>query len=150
MRFIKIIGYALGLVWSMPHTIVGLLLCFVYRTRQVRWSDGCLEFVSPHIWGVERGAQTHGIVIFHSTDLLRHDMPLRIHERVHVLQGFIGGPFYPIAYGLSFAWHCVRSKADGVRPRWYVAYLAIGFECQARRITDEWRDGKRPGQWGAL
>ena len=151
MRFIKALGYALGLIWSMPHTIVGLLLCIVYRPRKVRWSDGCLEFVSPRIWGVERGAQTHGLVVFYSEDLLRYNEPLRVHERVHVLQGFIGGPFYPLLYVLHFAFNFAVGIGPNIpTPRWHRAYAAICFEQQARRITNEWYDGKRPGQWGEL
>jgi hypothetical protein len=145
----RTIGYILGLLWSLPHTLVGLLLVLVYWPRRVRWSDGCLEFVGCRVWGVSNGAQTHGVVVWHTDAQAWDNVPLRIHERVHVLQGFVGGPFYPVAYVLHWLVLFVAGKGEGFGPRWWRAYRAIWFEQQARRIVHEWHAGERPGQWGS-
>ena len=148
MRALRIIGYLIGAVWSSPLTLIGLLLALVYWPRSVRWSDGCLEFIGHRVWGVQNGAQTHGIAVWYTSKEARSNCPLRVHERVHVLQGLIGGVFYGLAYVGHFLVLYLRGAGDELGPRWYRAYWEICFERQARRITDEYLAGKRPEQWG--
>jgi hypothetical protein len=136
-------------LWTLPHTIVGLLLAILYRPTSWRWRDGCLEAISTHILG-RPGAQTHGAVIFFASEAHRDRADLRVHERVHVLQGFLGGPIYVLAYVFHFAWlFAFAPKEPAEEPRWKRAYRRIYFERIAYRIQAEYQAGKRPNAWGA-
>ncbi|UCC74950.1 MAG: hypothetical protein JSV86_10490 [Gemmatimonadota bacterium] len=149
---------ALGYVWAAFNTLIGLLLAVVfYRARGFRWSDGCLEAVGgsfqrdgktvTRIWG-RPGAQTWGWFIVYRTEAHVAKAPLRVHERVHVAQGMVGGPLFLLAYGLhfliEFAW-TARFRPS----RWYDAYRRVWAERMAYRIEDEFRRGLRPNAWGA-
>lgn len=102
--------YFLGYLMALPHTLVGLLLALVYRCHSWRWHDGCLEAIAgqkpdgeTRIWG-SPAAQTHGWVIFYDSEAMRQYAPVRVHERVLVWQGFIGGPVYAIVYVICHLW----------------------------------------------
>lgn len=134
-----------GYLLALAHTVVGLALALVYRSHSWRWSDGCMEALAgrlpdgrTRIWG-RPSAQTHGWLILYADARVRESPRLRAHERVHVVQGFVGGPLFPIAYGLSFL---VLFAADRFRS-WRNAYLAIPFERHARAVEG------RPGAWGS-
>lgn len=144
MRILRAIGYALGFVWSLPHTLLGVLLILVYFPREIRWSQGCLEVIPRWIIG-SPGAQTHGVVIFYRDRRTRAWVPLRVHERVHVVQGMIFGIFYIISYSLFFL---LKWVSQGFR-HWAVAYMWIPWEKQAYRIQKEYMDGERKRPWGS-
>ena len=156
MMFLMILGY----IWALPHTVVGVLLSiFVYRAWGWHWNDGCLVAFGgtferggkevTRIWG-RPAAQTHGFLILYATQKLQGKAWLRIHERVHVEQALIGGPFYPLAYGLHFLWnYTFDSVGKYNRPRWKRAYYRIWFEKRAYKYHKEFQKGKHPDAWGS-
>jgi hypothetical protein len=131
-----------GYVLAAPHTILGLLLAIVYRCHSWQWRDGVLTCLGgtfqrdgktiTRIWG-RPGAQTHGWLLVAADEDQRSRSDLRVHECVHVVQGFCG-PLYMLAYGLSFlaiwAWR---------RGPWTDAYERIPFEVQAYDRQDRYR-----------
>jgi len=138
--------YFLGYVWSLPGTVLGLLLALVYRPKKWRWSQGCLEAIGgDKIWG-KPGAQTHGWIIYYRDERAQANEVLRVHERVHVIQAFIGGIFYMLIYGGHFLWNWAR---DDFGP-WVRAYRKICWEKQAYHIDAEFEAGQRPGAWGSF
>jgi hypothetical protein len=124
-----------GYLFALPHTLIGLILTLIwYRPRAWRFADGVLECTAgrtkngrTRIWG-RPGAQTHGFLVVYASGASRRFLPLRRHERAHIVQGFLGGPLYVILYGLTFAWNYLRLR------EWRAAYLAIPFEKYARSI----------------
>jgi hypothetical protein len=134
----------LGYLWAMPGTLVGLLLALPYGARNWRWSDGCLEAIPKRIIG-SPGAQTWGWLIYYKDASYRESASLRVHERVHVTQGLWGGPLFMIAYAAHFMYLWAREGFGDWRP----AYRKIWAEKTAYRTQDEYREGKRPGQWGS-
>lgn len=143
----------LGYVWSLPQLLLlGLPLALIYRAHSWRWNDGCLEAIGgDRIWG-RPGAQTHGWLIFYRDEQQRRSKGLRVHERVHVLQAFVGGPLYTLSYGLHWLWLFAfppRASGPVTRPRWQRAYYGVWAERQAYRIQREYVDGKRPEAWGS-
>ncbi len=137
-----------GYLIALPHTIIGLILAVVYRAHTWRISAGCIEVIAgtferdgrrvTRIFG-RPAAQTHGFLIVYADEDARADIEIRVHERVHVVQGMIGGPLYVIAYGLTFLWFYLWN----VRAGWYAAYMRIPFERQAYPI------GRTRKGWGA-
>jgi len=153
----RYVGYVIGVIWSMLHTLFGLLLVLIYWPRSIRWRKGCIEMVATRIIGFKKpasGAQTHGIIIY-GTDLAAlNNIPLGVHERKHVIQGFVLGPFYPIAYVLHFLVLYVKVKAGwtdgiGTGAAWKRAYRMIVFERQARRAEIAYESGNAPDAWGS-
>ena len=146
--------FLLGYLLALPHTLVGLLLALVYRSREWRWSDGCLECIAgskdrrTRIWG-QPWAQTHGFLIIYDCEAHRETPWLRVHERVHVFQGFVGSVFFPIAYGVCFTAHFVWTGCKN----WWRSYEAIPFERAARARADDIVSrkvrGTLEGRWGA-
>lgn len=132
-----------GYVWALPLTIIGLLLSLFYRAHSWRWSDGCLEAIggtrpdgSSRIFG-EPNAQTWGWLIFYDSEVMRDYDPIRVHERVHVVQAFIGGVLFGIAYVACWAWLRLNGRS------FWKAYRENPFEEQAYARMS-WRGG-----WGA-
>jgi hypothetical protein len=124
-----------GYLMLLPMTIIGLLQCLiVYRAASWRWSGGCIECVGgERIWG-KPGAQTPGLVITYRDENARSSGGLRVHERVHVVQGMIGGPLFALGYGLSFLWFWAASGFA----HWHIAYMKIPFEVRAYARQDAW------------
>ena len=105
MIILKILGW----IWTLPHTLFGVLcLLTVYFPKSIRWSDGALDVVVR--WnlipkGFDRtgdgdvddpkdfktGAQTHGFIIFYRDERTSRRESLRCHERVHVVQCMVLG-----------------------------------------------------------
>lgn len=135
-----------GYLWSLPNVILGLLFCIYYRPRSWGWHQGVLTCVAPKERVVGHpGAQTWGwLVIYTHSSYLTSDSAadLRVHEYTHVVQGFIGGPLFMLAYGASFLINYLRSPSAGWKP----AYLAIPFEVHARKHGDTYVAGS--GAWG--
>lgn len=117
-----------GYLMLLPMTIVGLLMCLlVYRATGWRWHGGVIECLGgDRIWG-KPGAQTLGLVIVYADEHQRSRADLRVHERVHIVQGMLGGPLFALAYGLTFVWFWVASGFA----HWHIAYMKIPFEVQA-------------------
>jgi hypothetical protein len=120
----------LGYLWSLPHTLIGVLaLLTVYFPKSIRWKNGALEVVVRwHLIprGLDRtgdgdvddpedfrtGGQTHGIIIFLRDEEAREGVRLGNHERVHVVQCMIfGGVLYPLMYGLSCGFNLCRGQS---------------------------------------
>jgi len=148
---------AVGYVWAAFNTLIGLLLAVVfYRACTFRWSDGCLEAVGgtfrragktvSRIWG-RPYAQTWGWLIIYDSLGHRAVRPLRVHERVHVIQSMVAGPLFTPLYSLHFL---VEWAREGFAfAHWRDAYRRIWAERMAYRIEDEYRRGLRPTVWGA-
>jgi hypothetical protein len=120
-------------LWALPNTAIGLvLLCTLYFPERILWVDGALEVVPLRrrlIGGPWVGGQTFGWVIFYRDIWAQMDVELARHERVHVRDGLIGGPFFLVAYVALFAWEWGKR---GFRPsRWQEAYRANWFERRA-------------------
>jgi hypothetical protein len=126
----------LGYLLALPATLIGILLAVPYGARRPRWSDGCLELEARRMIGRPRG-QTWGWLIYYRDRAAREDGRLRAHERVHVVQGFVGGPLFLVAYAVAFGVLWLR-RGGG----WRAAYRASPFERWARD-----REG-RSGGWG--
>lgn len=122
-----------GYLLALPHTLIGFLLTlFCYRGQGWRFRDGVLECTAgrtkkgrTRIWG-RPGAQTHGFLVVYASSAARRFLPLRRHERAHVVQSFVGGPLYAILYGLFFLGLFAYHRD------WRTAYRANPFERQAR------------------
>lgn len=135
---------------ALFHTLLGLIVALVYSPTNWRWSDGCIEAIAEdRIWG-KPGAQTWGFLIYYRNEEAREHERLRVHERVHVMQGIAGSVFFMAAYGLHWLW-CFIFPPDGFeyQPRWYRAYRGVWAEKQAYRIDGEFARGERPGAWGS-
>ena len=131
-----------GYIWALPVTIVGVLIALVwYRCHSWRISDGCIECV------VSRGAprkvwwagQCWGNLVMYGLESDRQHSSIRIHERVHTVQVFIGGVFMPLAYAAMYLYDRIRL------PNWRSAYRSNPFEAMAYD-----RDEPAPGKWGYL
>jgi hypothetical protein len=133
---------ALGYLWSLPNTLIGLLLALPYGGRMWRWHKGCIEIVTKRMLG-KPSAQTWGCVIFYQSSSHRDSPALRVHERVHVVQSFKLGVFFLLAYAIHFGWLWLRNGRD-----YHAAYRGIWAEKEAYRIQDEFRLGERPDAWG--
>lgn len=155
MRLLKVIGWILGFAWSSLHTLFGLLLlCTVYFPKSISWSRGAvivivrwslipkgfkgnLAFDDDNKFDFETGAQTHGIFIFVKDEMQAQRADLIYHERIHVYQGMVLGPFYPPLYGLSYVINLLR----GMLPQ--DAYLNIWFEKHAYAKQAEFNAERR-------
>lgn len=125
--------YSIGYLWAMPNTLLGLLFALMYLPRGCRWRNGVLEFTRTRWMVGDPWAQTWGWIVFYADDRADADIPLRIHERVHVRQGMRGGVFFLLAYGLCFLWYYIRPPVGKAGKRWFRAYMAIPFEKTAYR-----------------
>ena len=135
-----------GYLLALPHTIVGILICWLaYKAHSWEWNDGCLECIAgtdvdgtTRIWG-KPSAQAHGFLIVSASTAVRKDPRIRIHERCHVFQSFIGGPLYAAMYGIFFLYKYAK---QGLKD-WYSAYRSNPFERHAYA-------NERPeeGKWG--
>lgn len=103
MKLLKVLGY----LWSLPNTLVGLIfLGLLALLKQVIWvgpDDGVLRwFIVKDSWVYRNWSQkgwaaiTLGANVTYSPGYL-FDWLTNIHERRHVQQNWVLGPFmYPI------------------------------------------------------
>lgn len=109
------LGYALGVVWAVPNTVIGALagIAGLPFGARVEWSRRDFALVFHHWpWG-PGGAITFGNVILHTGDTLEsecityehragHAQHPRIrlgdHERAHVYQYMVLGPLFLPVY----------------------------------------------------
>lgn len=150
MKKPNIVLCILGYLWSSPMTLFGVVFALLYVPKTIRWSEGCLEIVPLWILG-NPGAQTWGCIIFYCHENTRRDLDLRVHERVHVVQAFMGGVFFGLAYGINWLWlFLVRCPEYPLgTPRWFRAYMGIFFERVAYRRQAEFVQGLRSDAWGS-
>jgi hypothetical protein len=93
---------ALGFVWSLPNTAIGLVLGALSFVRP-RIHDGVVVFEGPPrgvTWilsKMDRAAMTVGFVIVSNVPV---DGTLLAHERAHVRQSMALGPLFVPAYVL--------------------------------------------------
>jgi hypothetical protein len=91
---------AVGFVWSLPNTVLGLVLGMLSFTAP-RARAGLIVFEGPPrgvTWvlsRMHRAAMTLGFVVL-STEPV--EGPLLAHERTHVRQSMVLGPFFVPAY----------------------------------------------------
>lgn len=135
-----------GYLLALPHTVVGIFICWLaYKAHSWKWNDGCLECVASltdegvtKIWGRPL-AQTHGFIMVFASEGVSKDRRIRIHERCHVVQSFLGGPLYAAIYGLFFF---ASFAANGFKD-WYAAYRKNPFEEHAYS-----NEHPEEGKWG--
>lgn len=116
-RPLRCVGLALGMLWTLPNTLLGLMLgCvgFAFGAR-MRWQPRHLAMViSRWPWG-PGGALTLGNVIIHTGDRLavacctyahragngvEAAISLADHERAHVYQYLVLGPLFLPLYAI--------------------------------------------------
>jgi hypothetical protein len=92
--------WALGFVWTLPNTLIGLILGLLTFQRP-RAADGALIFdrvprgVTWLLPRLRRGAMTVGFVVL-SSEPVRG--ALLVHERHHIRQYMAWGPLFIPAY----------------------------------------------------
>lgn len=168
-------------LWCLPMAMAGFIISLLfYRAHSWKWMDGILTCVggknedgTTRIWG-QPNAQTLGWVVIYDTEESRLETNLRVHEAVHVVQGFIGGivgvTLTPVLFaavgwpawlglalggfigGLGFAAlyailfvYLFLKQGTG----WYWAYRANPFEIQAYTIQDKFIENPDKETWGA-
>lgn len=130
-------SYPWAYLWALPNTLIGLALCGLAALTGGTASrvDGVLEshggwprFLLTRNPLMPRGiaAITFGHVVV-GMDAHQLDRT-RVHERVHVRQYEVYGPFFLPAYLLSSAW-CLCRRVDPYRQNL--------FEREAYRIESE-------------
>jgi hypothetical protein len=134
---------ALGSAWTLPNTLLGLtalviLMPFGARAHVLR---GVVEIAGPPVKMLLKACFGGAIgVTFGQTVLSWNETTHRLareHERVHVRQYLLWGPFFLPAYGLASLWVWLRGRDP---------YHANPFERQAYAIAciehdpDEWTD----------
>lgn len=134
---------ALGFLWCLPNTLIGLLMGVFYGARDWEWRDWALVATCKRIIG-DPGAQTWGAVVYANGERNRRriegDQPLWRHEYLgHVYQAMMFGVFFLLAYGLEWL---VRfaflpgGPVDGYgargEARWFRAYYRLTWEKWAR------------------
>lgn len=132
-----------GYIWGLPTTLLGLIVgVLFYRITQLRFRDGCLEAVAgtrngrTRIWN-RPTAQTIGWLIVYAQARDIAPGRLSVHERVHVVQSHLLGPFMLPMYGIA---HLIVWALQGFKDH-HDAYLGNPFEIQAYKRqsrTDAW------------
>ena len=132
-------------VWAAPLTAFGLLWTkFIYKAHTYRYHDGVFSCLSPNIWGSGIIAQTLGACIVYKNETWRSNVPVRVHEHVHVKQCLYGGILLPLAYFSASLWIYWRRKDL------WAAYRANPFEVAAYDYDRAFRQGKLTEvPWGA-
>jgi hypothetical protein len=146
----RIIGYIIGFLWCLPHTLFALLVMLWYRPHGIRWSDGCIEFIAgrkrdkdgndrTRIWGKFAAQSFACPVIGYATEADRANPVYRRHERTHTLQGMVLGLLFGPIYGIIWAAIAIFAMPDEPThwPGWRRSYYEIPFERQARRRGDD-------------
>lgn len=95
-------------LFIVAHTLLGVLLMLPYGVESIRWNRWTIEVVAKankdghtRIW-FRPSAQTWGLMIFYASAQLKSSEPLRVHERVHILQSLLFGAVYPVTYLFIF------------------------------------------------
>jgi hypothetical protein len=99
-----ILVFWLGYLWTLPNTVLGVLLAFLGGCRPVAFRHGALWFVamkySPWRWWAAQGfaAITFGGVVIMATETVLALPEMVRHEMRHFWQFRILGPFYLPVY----------------------------------------------------
>jgi hypothetical protein len=94
------VAYALGFVWTLPNTLIGLVFGAFTFTKP-RWSGGCILFdrhprgFNAFLRRIHRAAMTLGVVMMGN---VRIEGRLRYHEDHHVRQSMWLGPLFVPVY----------------------------------------------------
>jgi hypothetical protein len=114
----------IGLLWSAPLSIVGLLLAPFFDRRSIH--KGVLLCEGAR-WPARLGWRYRAIALGHVVLCVDDiDEQTLAHEAVHVQQSERWGPLFPLAYGLSSLWALLTGRHH---------YRDNHFEIQARRIS---------------
>jgi hypothetical protein len=109
---------ALGYVWATPTTLFFLILFllpmwFFGQFKPLRWADGAWEWVIVKdsffyaIYGEAWAATTLGYCIMLNPDYVDNPMT-HVHERRHVWQNWVLGPFFLLVYFIGYLISFVR------------------------------------------
>lgn len=141
MMILRVLGY----LWALPVTLVGFLLWVAGGPKKIRWSEGCIEAIPGRIFGVGSiSGQTWGWLILYRDQEAWDRIPLRVHERVHVLHTLILGVLFLPAYGAHFMWN-MYALGLGYQD----SYLRIWSERYAYRIQAKYTHRKLAERyWG--
>lgn len=94
----------LGKVWSLPNTLLGLLMAVFLGASRPRYRDGAIEIRVRRIpfrtWFPTTVGQTWGTVIYTDARLESYDRLWR-HELRHVKQSLVLGPLFALAYPVA-------------------------------------------------
>lgn len=167
--------YLLGYLYLLPMTLVGLFIAKIfYKASSWKWYDGFLTCIAApdSIWG-RPNAQTLGWVVICDTEDSRNEVDLRVHEAVHIVQGFwgsllglvitpliclafgwpwlagvilggfMGGLGFSILYAILFVYLFVKQGTG-----WYWAYRNNPFEVQAYDTQDKYIADPSSKPWG--
>lgn len=153
-------------VFTFPTLLVFLITAWLfYRVKSWHISGGCVEVVCGRIFGNPMGQCWGCLGIAYDSQETRRDAVIRVHERVHAVQGIVlngtvsilglltgywlswwwvvpGLVAFPVVYLTHFAWRYLVSGFDF----WY-AYRGLWFERQAYDTYDQVVSGRRD-LWG--
>jgi hypothetical protein len=130
---------ALGLLWALPGTLLGLLLSLVLRPCGARWDQGVLWVRVRGFWPRWVAAMTLGWVVLHTVTLTPR---LVLHERRHVTQWMVLGPLFLPAYLAACAWAWVRT-GQGYRWCWFEVDARKAEEvCCPPRTGTTWQESR--------
>lgn len=105
--------FAIGYVWALPTTLIGLVLAFGGLAIPYAFRRGALIFragdVGPWRWWANAGwagITFGGVIIVRDWWFFSHDGPLMDHELRHFAQARLFGPLFLPLYGLGalYAW----------------------------------------------
>lgn len=104
-----------GHLWAAPLTLAGLVVAGLGGGRPVRIHDGAIDVVAPArgplAWFFARAgvsAFTWGATVVYRHRGLLADARLLRHERAHVRQALLLGPFLALAYPAASLWQLAR------------------------------------------
>jgi hypothetical protein len=118
--------WPLGALWSLPGTVLGLLVALVCLPTGIRWDAGVLVVRVHRCIPSMACAQTWGIVVLATADGDRPE--ILMHERRHTAQWFVLGPLFLLVYPLCSLYAWVRSGNP---------YQDNALERDARRAAGE-------------
>ena len=114
-----------GYVWALPVTMLGLMLSMLFARLESVDEEGLLHFVvqsgTPLAWYMRRfhvAAFTVGAVVTYSGADGPRQIRLVRHERAHVLQTLVLGPFFLPLYALASLWQLARG-GHPYRDNWF-------------------------------
>lgn len=122
--------WCIGWLWSLPNTLIGILLLVGYWPTAVWWDRGVLCFNVKRVIGYSTtAAQTWGQTVMYvdryGGGVRRHPRhPLVRHERKHCEQGRRWGVFFLIAYPVASLMAMLRGGHG---------YYDNAFEIEARK-----------------
>ena len=119
MPFVRRIAVGLGFVWALPNTLLGLLVgAGTFQRPRIHGGALCFDRgprgVTRLLARFHRTAMTLGFVIVSSVPVEGH---LLVHERAHIRQSMLWGPFFVPAYLLLAIPYGYRRHPMEIRAR---------------------------------